>query len=342
MFQPEDYPDLIVGLDEPDDAAVWKIGDGRLLVVTTDFFTPIVDEAYDFGAIAAANAISDIYAMGGRPIFALNILAVPGSLPLEIVERILQGGAEKVKEAGAALGGGHSIQDDEPKYGLVVVGLVDEAQVMRKSEARPGDWLVLTKPLGSGVTTTALRNGVASAKDVQQATRWMSKLNAPAAAAGRAAGVKAATDVTGFSLLGHALEMAEASGVALTFYLPAIPFLRGAREYAERGQFPGGSADNRVHFGERVAFEDAIDEYDRMLLFDAQTSGGLLMALPPEKVEAFAQAAAEHDLPFWLIGSVEEGKGARVLQEPHPGGPVSRPELPDLWFAKAQGGHSMI
>jgi selenide,water dikinase len=335
-FDPANYPELVVGLSDADDAAVWRLEDGRLLIVTTDFFTPVVDTAFEYGAIAAANAISDVYAMGGVPLFALNILAIPPSLPGHIVQGILRGGAEKVKEAGAVLAGGHSVQDDEPKYGLVVIGLVDEAHLMRKNAARPGDVLVLTKPLGTGVTTTALRNNLADESDIDQAIRWMSQLSDRAGAASRAAGVKAATDVTGFSLLGHGLELAKASGVGLRFFLQSIPFLAGARKYAEKAQFPGGSADNRMFFGDQVTFDASIDEYNRMLLFDAQTSGGLLLALPEASLELFASECACTEVPFWYVGEVIDGSGARVVDQKfqREGGHSSGEER--IWFPGEQ------
>ncbi len=212
-----------MGLSSPDDAAVWRLDDERSLVVTIDFFTPVVDDPYDYGAIAAANALSDLYAMGAYPILTLNVAAMPGSLSTDIVSEIFRGGAEKVREAGAVIAGGHTIQDDEPKYGLVGVGLVETAKLLTKAGAEVGDILVLTKPLGTGVTTTALKNGTAQEKDVAQAVAWMKRLNDKALALAHVSGVKSATDVTGFSLLGHAMEMADASGVGMRLSLPSIP-----------------------------------------------------------------------------------------------------------------------
>ncbi|MCJ7676700.1 MAG: selenide, water dikinase SelD, partial [Anaerolineales bacterium] len=223
LFRPADYPDLLVGLGAPDDAAVWRLDEQRVLVVTTDFFTPVVDDAYDYGAIAAANALSDLYAMGARPIFALNVAAFPPDLPVELISEILRGGAEKVREAGAVLAGGHTIQDKEPKVGLVAIGLAAPGQLMTKAGARPGDVLILTKPLGTGVTTTALKRGAAEPADVAQAVRWMTRLSADVSSLAVEFGVRAATDVTGFGLLGHGLEMAEASSVALSLHLRSIP-----------------------------------------------------------------------------------------------------------------------
>jgi len=312
LFRPEDYPDLLVGLGAPDDAAVWRLSAEQALVVTTDFFTPVVDDAYDYGAIAAANALSDLYAMGARPILALNVAAVPPDLPIELISEIFRGGAEKVREAGAVLAGGHTVQDKEPKVGLVAVGLASPLRLMTKGGAHAGDVLVLSKPLGTGVTTTALKRGTADGADVDQAVAWMSRLNADASALALEHGVHGATDITGYGLLGHGLEMAEASGVRLVLHARAIPFLAGARKYVLAGCVPGGSADNQVYFGPRVHFDPALDEYARMLMFDAQTSGGLLLCLPAASHQAFLTAAAARALPAWVIGSVETGSGIEV------------------------------
>lgn len=330
LFIQDEYPDLIVGLGLPDDAAVWRLDDNRALVVTTDFFAPVVDDPYDYGSIAASNALSDLYAMGATPILALNIVAMPPDLPGEIVGEILRGGAEKVKEAGAVIAGGHTIQDPEPKYGLVALGTCALDRLMIKSEAKPGDVLVLTKPLGTGVTTTALKQEKADSEDIVQVVTWMKKLNASAANLAAEFGVQAATDVTGFSLLGHGIEMAEASSVAFRLHLPSIPFLSGARRYAEGGNFPGGSADNRMYFGDRVSFANSIDEYNQMLLFDAQTSGGLLLALERNQVSTFLERADEEDVDVWPIGEVVEGEGIEVLDISYV---EHRHRDAELWFS---------
>jgi selenide,water dikinase len=327
---------LIIGLGMPDDAAVWRLDEERMLVVTTDFFTPVVDDAYDYGAIAAANALSDLFAMGADPILALNISAFPADLDLEVISDILRGGAEKVRESGAVIAGGHSIQDREPKYGLVAIGIASERELMTKSNARSGDVLVLTKPLGMGVTTTALKNGHAEAQDVDQATLWMSRLNGPASVLARKFGVTAATDVTGYSLLGHSVEIAEASGVALRFYLPGIPFLANARSYAEAWSFPGGSIDNRAYFGKRVTFADSIDEESRMLLFDAQTSGGLILCVPRASLNAFLSSGQEKGLPLWVVGQVEEGEGVHVEDTAFELAGIDQ-HTDRLWFASSIG-----
>jgi selenide,water dikinase len=316
IFTASDYPDLLVGLDSPDDAAVWRLDEERVLVATTDFFTPVVDDAYTYGAVAAANALSDLYAMGAMPFLALNIAAVPPKLPTDVVSEIFRGGAEKVKEAGAVVAGGHTIQDEEPKFGLVAVGMCRHEALMTKTKARPGDIMLLTKPLGTGVITTALRQERAQAGHVQEAVAWMMRLNADASRLAIAAGVKAATDVTGFSLLGHGMELADASGVGLRFHLPSIPRMTGAKQYAQQGFYAGGSANNQMYFGPRVHFADSIDTYDQMLLFDAQTSGGLLMAVPEGNLPGLLAEAAKQDIAVWPIGVVEKESGIRVIDEP--------------------------
>ncbi len=321
LFRPEDYPDLLVGLGAPDDAAVWRLSAEQALVVTTDFFTPVVDDAYDYGAIAAANALSDLYAMGARPILALNVAAVPPDLPIALLSEIFRGGAEKVREAGAVLAGGHTVQDKEPKVGLVAVGLASPDRLMTKGGARAGDVLVLTKPLGTGVTTTALKRGTADAADVDQAVAWMSRLNADASGLALEHGVRGATDITGYGLLGHGLEMAEASGVRLVLHARAIPFLAGARKYARAGCVPGGSADNQVYFGPRAKFDTALDEYARTLMSDAQTSGGLLLCLPAASQRTFLTAAEARGVPAWVIGRVEGGSGIEVKDAGSPSSP---------------------
>lgn len=303
---------MLVGLEGPDDAAVWQLDEKRVLVVTTDFFTPVVDDPYDYGSIAAANSLSDIYAMGSTPFLALNIAALPPDLPNEISSEILRGGAEKTREAGVVIAGGHTVQDKEPKYGLVVLGFAEKDKMLTKAGLHPGDALVLTKPLGFGCTTTALKQGKADESDVREVVDWMKRLNRGAGLLAVEFGFSAATDVTGFSLLGHGLEMAEASGVALQFDYAQIPFVSGARKYAEMWAFPGGASDNRVHFGPQVTFDPSIDEAAQMLLFDPQTSGGLLMGVPGDKLENFKSRARELKQPVWVIGEVYTGSGIEV------------------------------
>jgi selenide,water dikinase len=312
LFDPRDFPNLLVGLDDPDDAAVWRLDDDRALVVTTDFFTPVVDDPYDYGAIAAANALSDVYAMGGKPFLALNIAALPPDLPYEIGAEILRGGAEKAREAGVVLAGGHTIQDKEPKYGLIVIGFVHPEGVISKNGARPGSHLLLSKPIGFGTITTALKRGSADPEDVAEATGWMKRLNRIASELAIEFGVRGGTDITGFSLLGHGSEMANASKVGLRLFFDKIPLTRGAKKYAEQWIFPGGSMDNQHYYGKHVHFDPSIDETSQMLLFDAQTSGGLLLAVPEDKVQPTLKKAAQMDQMLWDVGVVVEGAGIEV------------------------------
>jgi selenide,water dikinase len=312
LFASANYPDLLVGLGDPDDAAVWRLDAERALVATTDFFTPVVDDAYDYGAIAATNALSDVYAMGGQPFLALNIAALPPDLPPEVIGEILRGGAETARQAGVVIAGGHTVQDKEPKYGLVVLGFVHPERMLTKGGVRPGDVLLLSKPLGFGVTTTALKRAAAEPGDVAEVVGWMKRLNKIAAELAVAFDLRGGTDITGFSLLGHASEMADASGLRLRFDFEKIPFTQGARRYADEWTFPGGAADNRLYFGPRVTFAAGIDEASQMLLFDPQTSGGLLLAAPPDKLEPLLARAAEDAQPLWVIGEAISGNGIEV------------------------------
>jgi selenide,water dikinase len=312
IFSAHDYPDLLVGLEQPDDAAVWRLDSKRALVVTTDFFTPVVDDAYDFGSIAAANSISDIYAMGGQPFLALNVAALMPDMPVEVNSEILRGGAEKAREAGVVIAGGHTIQDNEPKYGLVVLGFVHPKKVLTKSGLRPGDALVLTKPLGFGVTTTALKQQKANPEDVAEVVMWMKQLNKDSGALAAEFGLRAGTDVTGFSLIGHTLEMAQASQVSVQLFVEKMPYVSCAYKYAGMGTFPGGATDNRLHFEPMVRFAPEVSEETRMLLFDPQTSGGLLLAVPPRKLANFLKRAKELKQPAWVIGKVKKGEGIEV------------------------------
>ena len=301
-----------MGLSSPDDAAVWRLSDEQAIVITTDFFTPVVDTPYEYGAIAAANSLSDVYAMGGKPFLALNIAALPDNLPPEISSEILRGGAEKAREAGVVVAGGHTVKDKEPKYGLVVIGFVHPQRIISKNGLKAGDVLVLTKPLGGGVTTTALKQEKAEEAHVSEVIEWMSRLNKTAGQLAVEFDVRGGTDITGFGFLGHAMEMAEASNVALQIQYSKIPFLSGARGYAERGYFPGGAFDNKGHFEQFVLFPADFDEPSQMLLFDPQTSGGLLLGVERDKLEAFTKRADELGQPVWVIGEAREGKGIEV------------------------------
>ena len=312
IFDAASYPDLLVGLCEPDDAAVWRLDDERAIVVTTDFFTPVVDDAYDYGSIAAANSLSDVYAMGGRPFLALNVAALPDDLPTEISSDIIRGGAEKAREAGVVIAGGHTVKDKEPKYGLVVVGFVHPRKMLSKGGLKVGDALVLTKPLGFGVTTTALKREQADKKDVAEAVAWMKQLNDKAGLLANEFDLRGGTDITGFGFLGHAMEMADASGVALNFEFGKIPFISCARKYADKGCFAGGAFDNKSHLEAKVEFADSIDEQNQMLLFDPQTSGGLLFGVPQGKLEAFLARAKKLEQAVWVVGNAELGSGIVV------------------------------
>jgi selenide, water dikinase len=316
LFQAEDYPDLLVGLGQPDDAAVFRLNPEQAIIETADFFPPVVDDAYAFGAIAAANALSDIYAMGGRPIFAINLAAFPDDLPLEVVADILRGGAEKVREAGAVVAGGHTITDREPKYGLAVTGLVHPGRIITKGGAQPGDRLVLTKALGTGVITTAHKRGEVADDHLEAAIASMLRLNRAASEAAQAtAGVHAMTDITGFGLLGHAHEMAHLSGVALELDFAALPWLPGALEYAEVEIFPGGLERNAAFYGRWVTVDPGakIPPWHKRLLHDPQTSGGLLIAVSEAGLPGLAERlAAAGDLAA-VIGRVVAGDGGLLV-----------------------------
>ena len=312
MFRADRYPALLVGLDDGDDAAVYRINDDVAVIQTLDFFTPVVDDPYDFGAIAAANAMSDVYAMGGEVALALNICAFPDTLPQVIVADILRGGADKVVEAGAVLVGGHTIRDSEPKYGLSVMGIIRPERVLTKAGAQPGDALILTKPLGVGVITTALKASVAEPTHVEGAVASMKRLNRRAAQLIQEARAHACTDVTGFALLGHGLEMAQRSRMRLRIQLEQLPFLDGAVRYAQEHRFPGGTCNNQLAYERSIDFAPDIAEEMRMLLFTPETSGGLLAAVSPERVPHLTARFQEVGEPCWVIGEVTEGEGIHV------------------------------
>lgn len=308
-----DFPALLVGLGAPDDAAVYRINESTAIIQTMDFFPPVVDDPYAFGAVAAANAMSDVYAMGGEVLLALNIAAWRDDLPLDILGEIFRGGADKVVEAGAAIAGGHTITDEEPKYGLSVTGIVHPDHIIKKGGARVRDVLVLTKPLGTGLITTAGKNSVAAEAHLQNAIEWMMKLNRGAAQAMQEVGVRCATDITGYGLLGHAYEIAEASGAALQIHSETLPVLDGALEYARKKQIPGGAGRNKSYLDGKVEFSKELNDDLYEILFDPQTSGGLLMAISPDKVDALARALDARGTVHWTIGEVVAGKGIRIL-----------------------------
>jgi len=286
---------LLVGIETSDDAGVYLINEETALLHTVDFFTPIVDDPRRFGQIAAANALSDIYAMGGQPLTAMNIICYPtreGNL--EVLAQILMGGAEKVKEAGALIVGGHSVEDKEPKYGLAVTGVVAPDQLVRNSTARPGDRLVLTKPLGTGIVTSAVKAKMVPPGLEEAVSAQMAALNDRAARAMREAGPSACTDVTGFGLLGHAMEMARGSGVGLIFEAAALPLIERAPEYASLGLIPRGAHANRCFIGDDVSFEAGVPLAIQDIMFDPQTSGGLLIAVPEVRLQTLMDKLAEY------------------------------------------------
>lgn len=308
---PSRHPDLIVGTDTGDDAAVWRLSDDRALVVTADFFTPVVDDAYTWGRVAAQNAVSDVWAMGGRPLLALNLVAWPSAeLPTELLVEVLAGGAEIATQSGFAIAGGHSVDDPEPKYGLAVVGEVHPDRILTNSGLRDGDVLVLTKPLGVGIATTAIKRRVAPAGLVDVAIEVMTASNGPASAVALAVGARGATDVTGFGLLGHVAKMARASGVDVVLDVAAVPMLPGVRQLAADGVVPGGSRRN-LQWVEPMLDPGEVDETDVTVLADAQTSGGLVFGATAEGAEsavaALGGAAA-------IIGTAHYGSGRIQLQ----------------------------
>ena len=311
-FTPEAGARVLVGLEEPDDAAVFDL-DGRTLVFTADYFPPVVDGAYDYGAIAASNALSDVFAMGGVPVLALNLAGFPDDMPAALAADILRGGAEKVAEAGAVVGGGHTTRSEEPSYGLAVLGTVERDAIMRKGGAQAGDCLVLTKPLGVGVVTTAGKNGVAAVEHLRAAVASMKRLNAGAAQAARAAGVRCGTDVTGFGLIGHLLEMAESSGVGFRVRAAEVPLLPGAMPCAAQRQFPGGVRHNEGFFGDRVRAGAGVDPLVRRLLFSPETAGGLLLAVPGAAVERLLADCHRAGEQAWVIGEAVGGDPAVAL-----------------------------
>jgi selenide,water dikinase len=304
---------LLVGAADGDDAAVLRLDDGRALVLTTDFFTPIVDDARDWGRIAAANALSDVYAMGGRPLMALNLTAWPAAdLPVELLAEVLRGGAEVAGQAGCPVVGGHSIDDPEPKYGLAVVGMADPGRLLTIARARPGDRLVLTKPLGTGVVATAVKRGHPDPADVAAAVAAMTTLNRDAAEAALAAGVEAATDVTGFGLLGHLHRMLRASGAAGEVDAARVPFLPGAAELAGAGFVSGGTRNNEAYLRDHVDLEPGLPPVVATLLHDAQTSGGLLLAVAPEALGDLVADLRGRGIEPALIGRVLDGRPGRI------------------------------
>jgi selenide,water dikinase len=307
-------PRILVDASNRDDAAVFRMSADRALVATVDFFTPVVDDAYDFGRIAAANALSDVYAMGATPLLVLNLVGWPREkLPFELLGEIIRGGADVAREAGAFVLGGHSVDDAEPKYGMVAIGEVHPDRIVTNARARAGDVLVLTKPIGTGVLTTALKRDLLDGAGLAEAVASMVTLNAGAARAMLAVGVSAATDVTGFGLLGHLHSLLRASGVAAALDADAVPELAGARELAAKGAVPGGTTRNRESVSGAVTYAARIGEPQRVLLADAQTSGGLLIAVAPERADALVAALRAQRTPAAaVIGRVTAGADGAI------------------------------
>jgi selenide,water dikinase len=312
-FGPITDPDLVVGLDTADDAAVYRLRDDLAVVFTADFFTPIVDDPFDFGRVAATNALSDVYAMGGSPLLALNLVGWPREgLPFELLARILDGGAEVVRAAGAMVVGGHSIDDAEPKYGMAVVGTIDPRRVLTNAGARPGDALVLTKPIGLGVISTALKRDSAPPALLEAAVALMTTLNQGARDAALEVGVNAATDITGFGLLGHLREMLVASGLAARIDPTRVPVIPGVRDLIAAGMVAGGTVRNHAFVSPDVDWSGLAEE-EQLLLADAQTSGGLLLAVDPARAGALISALQRHGTPAAaVIGHTVEGAPGRI------------------------------
>ncbi len=306
-------PRVLVGTE--DDAGVYRITDDLAIVQTVDFFTPIVDDPYDFGAIAAANALSDIYAMGAKPLTALNLVAFPKEGPMDVLSDIMRGGADKAIEAGVSIIGGHSIDDREPKYGMAVTGTVHPQRIALKGGAKTGDALVLTKPLGIGIISTAIKAGRASAEMISVATRNMKALNKDASDAMVEAKVRGATDITGFGLLGHLHEMLHVSGVSARLTFSSVPFIPGVRELA-KFSVPGGTRANLMYVSDKVRWADDITEDEKLMLADAQTSGGLLIAVPQDKLEVLLAGLAARGVETRsVIGRITEGDAGKIVVE---------------------------
>ena len=310
------HDDLLVGFDTGDDAAVYRLTDDLAVIQTVDFFPPIVDDPYDFGAIAVVNALSDVYAMGGVPLLALNIVCFPEDLPKEILGRILLGGMDAAREAGVVIAGGHTVKDREPKYGLAVTGVVHPGRIVTNAATAAGDDLVLTKPLGSGIITTAAKAGVTDDATLAGAVAAMRQLNSAASEVMQEAGVKAATDITGFGLIGHLLGMLRASGTGAALSMSSVPLLPGVRDLAERAVVPGGTRNNLDAFDSDVAWGPEITDEDKLILCDAQTSGGLLIAVPSASTQGVLDGLAQRGVTGAVIGRIvartEAGRAIEV------------------------------
>jgi len=303
---------LIVGIETSDDAAVYKLNDEMATIQTLDFFTPVVDDPYTFGAIAAANSLSDVYAMGGKPIVALNIVCFPNCLPIEVLGEILRGGADKVEEAGAVVIGGHSVQDEEPKYGLSVTGIVHPEKVLKNHGCKEGDVLILTKPLGTGIINTAIKGDIASEEAYAEAVEVMSTLNKYAGEIVVNHDITACTDVTGFGIMGHGYEMAEGSNKTLIIYKNKIPYIKAAKEYAEMGLIPEGSYNNRGYLDGKYELNN-VEPWLEDILFDPQTSGGLLVSCSFDESEELMRELSKLKLQSSIIGEVVSKKDKYII-----------------------------
>lgn len=307
-------PNVLIGTSTADDAAVYRLDDERALVLTTDFFTPVVDDPFDFGAVAATNALSDVYAMGGRPISALNIVGFPDHLlDVAVLGEILRGGATKAREAGIDIVGGHTIKSEEPIYGLSVTGIVDPRRIVSNAGGLPGDVLVLSKPLGLGIISTAAKNEEDEEGAIGEAIRLMTTLNRDACEAMMAVGATACTDITGFGLLGHLRNVAAASGCSAVVRSSAVPVIEAARRYVKKGIAPGGTHANWRFLSEWVEWGEAVDKETQLLLCDAQTSGGLLIAVAPENADALVEELEKRGTPAAaVVGVLEAGNAGRM------------------------------
>lgn len=304
---------LLVGLDTADDATVYKLDDNRALIQSVDFFTPVVDDPYLFGQVAACNALSDIYAMGGKPLLAMNIVCFPDCLDQDVLVEILKGGADKAEEAGAIIAGGHTVRDDEPKYGLAVSGMVEPENLLANSSAQPGDKLILTKPIGTGIMITALKGGLVEGTRDNPAVSSMLTLNDKAVDPMKQIGVNACTDITGFGLLGHVLELARGSNVEVVLDTDQVPLFTGVKDYAEMGMVPGGAYSNQENFIEDIEFENDIPETTRDIFFDPQTSGGLLISVSDKKAAELVTELHKNGVKeAAIIGEVKKDKKGKI------------------------------
>ena len=312
----EQHSDLLVGLSSPDDAAVLRIDDDKALIFTADFFAPVLDDPYSYGSVAAANALSDIYAMGGVPQMAINLVAWPDDMEPTIIEAVLMGGLDKVREAGAYLAGGHTVRDTEPKYGLAVTGLVHPDKILRIGGAEHGDLLVLTKPLGSGVMTTALKEAKIDQRHLDACVAVMNRLNVSGSQAANAVypHVHAATDVTGYGLVGHAYEMADGAGCSIELRIDGLPWIDGSQNYAKAGHFSGGAIANRKYYEKYVVYKRELEDWNAMMLFDPQTSGGLLLSVGAEHAHDLLDALNRYgNEDSCVVGEVVVGEAGKII-----------------------------